>query len=230
MWTIAYEFRCYIAAAVLGLIGLYQPRLRSTLCILTLVILVLNASAHFRGASMPGDSVLGTLDKNVRFLSVFLVGGLYYIFRDKIRLTNAGAAIAALLLIPLFLFDLTAETAFSVFGGYVCFWFGLKAPVVQLKFIGPNSNRDISYGLYLYAWPIQNSIIWCNPNITPWSLCLLSVIGAAVFGYASWTLVEAPALAMLRDRILVHGAGIALRPSAQEARAVHNEATKSTDF
>jgi peptidoglycan/LPS O-acetylase OafA/YrhL len=205
MWTIAYEFRCYIAAALLGLIGLYNPRFRLLILFLTLGFIVLNASDYFSGVSLRGDRVLGTLERNVRFLSIFLVGAIYFIFRDRIRFTNLGALIAVTSLIPMFFFHLTAEAAFAVFGGYLIFWFAFKVPVLRLGLIG--QDNDISYGVYLYAWPIQSSIVWCNPSINPWVLCLLSMVGAAIFGYASWMIVERPALGWLRTRLVPLPAG-----------------------
>lgn len=59
-------------------------------------------------------------------------------------------------------------------------------------------NSDISYGLYIYAWPISQSIIaffilneW---EITPYILCILTLVCVVPLSYISWTLVEKRAL------------------------------------
>jgi peptidoglycan/LPS O-acetylase OafA/YrhL len=143
-----------------------------------------------------GDSVYGTIAKNVRFLSIFLVGALYYLHREKVHFTNRGAAVAVGVLVPLMFFRLTAEASFAALGGYLIFWFGFRVPAVSS--IG--RNTDISYGVYLYAWPLQNSIIWLHPEIDPWVLCFFSTVGAVILGFLSWVLVEKPAMNILRAR------------------------------
>ena len=47
---------------------------------------------------------------------------------------------------------------FAFFGGYVIFWIAFKCKVVENFLV--NATTDISYGLYLYAWPIASPMIW----------------------------------------------------------------------
>jgi peptidoglycan/LPS O-acetylase OafA/YrhL len=57
---------------------------------------------------------------------------------------------------------------------------------------------DVSYGLYLYAWPIQNTIVYYDRTISPWVLTPVTLAGAAMLGFVSWRLIERPALALKR--------------------------------
>jgi peptidoglycan/LPS O-acetylase OafA/YrhL len=52
------------------------------------------------------------------------------------------------------------------------------------------AKNDISYGVYLYAWPIQISLVWHNPAISPWPVAVIAVSGASTAGFASWHLLE----------------------------------------
>lgn len=66
--------------------------------------------------------------------------------------------------------------------------------------IGLDIRNDLSYGLYIYAFPIQQSIVALWPNINWWGLLLLSTPITAGVAYISWLQIEKPAL-MLKTRI-----------------------------
>ncbi|MEJ1934359.1 hypothetical protein WDZ92_29535, partial [Nostoc sp. NIES-2111] len=53
---------------------------------------------------------------------------------------------------------------------------------------------DVSYGTYLYAWPIASLIILYDRSISPWTLFLVTAALAMLAGYVSWHLVEQPFL------------------------------------
>jgi len=219
MWTIAYEFRCYIAAAFLGFIGLYKPCYRIILLLSVAMLVTLNAtdashSIQNVNSSLisligPLDRIVGSPDHNIKFFAVFGVGALYYVFRDWIVYTWPNALIAGGVLITLMFNHFLAEAAFMIFGGYIIFWFSFKVPVLSASRL--DNNDDISYGLYLYAWPIQNLIIWNDRNISPWLLCVISLLGAGILGYASWKMIEKPSLNLFKKRMFFHHAEIAPR-------------------
>ena len=52
---------------------------------------------------------------------------------------------------------------------------------------------DLSYGLYLYGFPVQQAVLWAMPGIT--YPVLTAVSATAVMALLSWHLVERPALA-----------------------------------
>ncbi len=198
MWTIAYEFRCYLAAAGFGLLGVYKPRYRVAVLAAVTFLLVLNAHGAMDNVHLTGAAVIGDAGQDTRFAAVFGVGALYYLYKDKIRLTGMGALVAAILL-PMLLFNRhLAELAYAILGGYLIFWVAFKIrPLRASRF---NNNADISYGLYLYAWPVQNLIIWNSPAINPWVLCFITLPVAGLLAYLSWTFVERPALQLVHRR------------------------------
>ena len=53
---------------------------------------------------------------------------------------------------------------------------------------------DVSYGVFLWGFPVQQSLVHCFPNMNVLSNQILSVILAIGFGAASWFLVEARAI------------------------------------
>jgi peptidoglycan/LPS O-acetylase OafA/YrhL len=186
MWTILYEFLCYLATMVLGLLNMLETKNRALLLALVGVLLLLNATGV-------APSNMANI---VRFGAVYGVGALYYLFRDNIRLTNGGALVAVALLIALFPHSQLAEAALAICGGYLIFWFAFKVRVLRLS--RAVTGTDISYGLYLYAWPIQNLVIWTNRSVNPWLVSCITLLAASLVAYASWTLVEKPCLRLAR--------------------------------
>ena len=196
MWTISYEFRCYLVAMGLGALGLVRHR-RAWLA-LTLALLTLRVAAPGLDIDLPQPValVVGAVHDDIRFLAVFLCGGAFYLYRDRIRYHRIVALFAAVALFVVMFFWRLAETGVAVLGGYVLFWFALHVRAGGLSRIG--SGLDLSYGVYLYAWPVQNLIIWQFRGVAPPVLFLSSAVLAAALGAASWLLVERPCLTLKR--------------------------------
>jgi peptidoglycan/LPS O-acetylase OafA/YrhL len=194
MWTIAYEFRCYIVTAFAGAAGLL--RRRNLYLGVTIGLLVLDVLAPAAPVTLPVAliAVLGTLHDNIGFLMVFFCGGSFYLFRDKIPLRAAPALAAMIGAGALLTSKGLAEPGLAILGGYALFWFSFHAKANALSRI--DNRIDLSYGLYLYAWPVQNLIIlWC-PGISPWVLFMAATVVASALGAASWILVERPFMNM----------------------------------
>ena len=77
-WTIEYEFRCYILAAVLGVIGFYRrPRALAvfTLCVLAAgLALQLPALEPLVRAAKPAEALIGQPAATANLTGAFLVG------------------------------------------------------------------------------------------------------------------------------------------------------------
>ncbi|MHB1100989.1 MAG: hypothetical protein ACYCZR_15705, partial [Burkholderiales bacterium] len=55
-------------------------------------------------------------------------------------------------------------------------------------------KSDLSYGTYIYGWPVQQSLIVLFPGIGVATLLLMSFAIVPLFAFASWHFVEKPAL------------------------------------
>jgi peptidoglycan/LPS O-acetylase OafA/YrhL len=195
MWTIAYEFRCYIMAAAFGLLGMYQARNRSLLIGLVVVAIIANALTLFPDYNYGIYKLTGGMQYDVRFFGVFETGALYFLLKDRIALTNTGAICAAMILYFALFNRYTAEAAFIIFGGYLIFWSAFK---IRILFLSKYDNKiDLSYGIYLYAWPIQSTIAFNFRTISPWLLAIVSFVIACAFAFVSWMLIERPALELV---------------------------------
>lgn len=54
---------------------------------------------------------------------------------------------------------------------------------------------DLSFGLYIYGWPVAQSVVHLWPGLAPSSLALVSLAATVPFAALSWWLIEEPALA-----------------------------------
>ena len=194
-WSISYEFRCYILAAGLGLVGLY--RRRRLFVALTAAVLAAALILGWPGATSfttPGWVVatFGDPRQQARLLSAFMIGTCFWLYSKDVALRGRYAAAAAAVLFGLLFVPQLAETALLLLGGYILFWVAFEASWKPLLTI--NAKDDISYGLYLYAWPIAALLILYWRTIPVEVLDGLTFLGAAAFGLASWLAVERPAM------------------------------------
>ncbi|KST60706.1 acyltransferase [Methylobacterium sp. GXS13] len=193
LWTIPCEFGCYL---LLGLVGTARALRRRGGHHVLLAGLggLLMLRRLYLPIGAPGDG-LGALSEMIRLSFVFCCGGAFRLFGDRIAYTGRGASLAALLLLPLMFSPPLAEPAFAILGGYLIFWFALAVRPNLLS--RATAQVDASYGIYLYAWPVQNLLVARLPGLSPWMAALLALAAAIPLGFLSWYLVEKP---MLRDR------------------------------
>lgn len=197
MWTIAYEFRCYAVAAILGLFGLYSRKYRPIVAAATLVFLLMNTIGVPEHLTTIGESLTGSFYQDVRFSTTFGAGACVFLFRDAIRFTHRGAFVSAVALVTLLFSHRFAEAGLVVFGSYLIFWFVFEVRLEGLQNVG--RHVDLSYGIYLYAWTVQSVIVWHDRTIDPWVLSLVSCLLAAAIASVSWVLIERPALRFVRN-------------------------------
>ncbi len=60
---------------------------------------------------------------------------------------------------------------------------------------------DLSYGIYIYAWPIQQSVAQIFPTLGPAGNTIVSTLLVTGIAYLSWHYIEKPALS-LKNKVL----------------------------
>lgn len=179
MWTISREFMCYLFVLAAGATGLLRLR---HFC-LALTIAVLAALAWLKLKNVP------VVD--MRLASFFLSGACYYTYRDRIRYDGRAAAMLGVIAVAGMCSWRGAELALATVGGYVLLYAAAKRSALLSQF---NRLPDVSYGVYLYGWPIQKLLLWHMPSMSPWELFALTAPAAILAGTISWHLIEKPAL------------------------------------
>ncbi len=186
LWTIAYEARCYLLVPLLGAAGLLRRR-RALLALAAVILALLVARPDWHWPNAVA-TVIGSPRENLRLLSMFLCGALFRLYRERVPLNTAGAALAAILAAPCLFVPALAEPALAVLGGYLLFWFAFAVRLPRLSQVG--TRADLSYGTYLYAWPVQALLIRYVPGLQPWALFMIAAPTAMLCGWLSWVVVE----------------------------------------
>jgi peptidoglycan/LPS O-acetylase OafA/YrhL len=183
LWTIAYEFRCYLLVIVLGYCALLHKRIYAVISLAAVILTFVPIPDIFL---VP---VFGKPVFTARFTAAFLMGGSFYIYRDEIPLRGdvALAAFVALLLTLSLVGPYTYIPVLTL-GAYVLFYIALKWPGTRLSEL--TAETDVSYGLYLWAWPIQSLIYLYAPSVDAWLGAALTFMASLLCGTVSWHLLE----------------------------------------
>ncbi|PPG39437.1 acyltransferase [Pseudoclavibacter sp. RFBA6] len=182
LWTLFYEFAAYIGAGVLLSFAWARKHALPIVCALLAVLMIGQLLAH--GVLDVEESRLVHM---VRFAGFFAGGMVVYFLADKIRPGKRLAATAALVLAALFVFDV-AEMLGQLPLAVLLLTLGAILPVRA------GMNNDISYGIYIWAFPVQQFVILLGLGfLGPWGTGLLSFAVTVPLAWASWLWVEKPA-------------------------------------
>ncbi len=194
LWVMPYEARCYAAIMLVGMLGILQPRVMLALFCCCLAILV----AHAICGDNPPKNLLGMKWEKLRTAMwlgfLFSGGGLVYMYREFIP-RHIGL-LTGCILIMLFSLGLPVKWGSILLDAvliYSVIYFGfLRLPLL------PRVSRygEFSYGIYLYAFPVQQLTLHCMGGAkAPMGMFMLvSLLGTFACAFASWHLVEKRAL------------------------------------
>jgi len=187
LYTLPFELRLYVALALAGALGFLAHRSLGTAL---LVAGVAAAAVH-----PPWLDVMMGAGPELRvhvLVELFLLGALAWLWRDAIPVSRAGAvaAIAAVALDPA---GLARSALFAPLLAYAVLTVAYHP---ALRFGAFNRVGDYSYGLYVYAFPIQQTLIARLPGIAPPLLFTLALGLALAFAIVSWHALERPALGL----------------------------------
>ena len=200
LWTLKYEIACYLALIGLAMLGL----LRRWVCVGVL-------AALYCGAAATAEAEIGIGHYAFQLSALgraFFAGAAFALFANHIPLNGRLAALSAGLLVCAALIG-ELNAAAPIFGGYLVLWLGLSRPVAQtaLRSIG-----DLSYGIYIWGWPVQQLVETIAPS-GAWAFNLaLSAPMTIGLAWLSWRYVESPALRMKATRMASPGENISSMP------------------
>jgi peptidoglycan/LPS O-acetylase OafA/YrhL len=189
LWTIPYEALCYAIVPILSRRRRGVLILLGITCLLQFAILASPAAEYF----------LWTLHLNkfVPLLFSFLAGAALYHYRTTIPRSSALALIAVGSLLLSLLWPPLFVLLVPILGGYALIVLAFHPSISWHDFA---RRGDLSYGLYLYAFPIQQTLVFFFASyLSPMTLTLLAWPAAHACAWLSWHLVEAPALRAVRQ-------------------------------
>ncbi|MBX2847020.1 MAG: acyltransferase [Acidiferrobacterales bacterium] len=187
LWSLPHEVRCYLALALIywfSLRFLSASQIRRLFFSTSLLVLSLDSISKYLLISIPHHHF-------VHLFGVFLLGASLYFYRIHEQSSLAKLAFASVFLFPLLSY-------FNVF----VYFYGFLVPLVALAMAyapahilrGYNRIGDYSYGIYIYAFPIQQFLIHAYPSLNVQKLSLWAVVLSLFAAGISWHFVEKPAL------------------------------------
>jgi peptidoglycan/LPS O-acetylase OafA/YrhL len=202
LWTLKYEFAMYFCVLVFGLVSksnllCFNFLIRIALALSLIISLCLsNSSGEGLSACQFKDTLtaVGVSDLMLRFpllATFFLFGATFANRKLGLQADWVGIGILSLMLfLPL---DY-AVSSFLVWliTAYASLNIGVGAFLV-LKRVG--KYGDFSYGIYIYAFLVQQIVsYYLMPNIN-WMLAfVLSGLITAILAWVSWVCIESPVL------------------------------------
>lgn len=189
VWTLKYEVICYIVVLALGVAGMLHRRAFA-------LALVGGLIAASLGLDILSPEAGKGAQTSIRLPLIFLTGSVLYLYRERVRFSPA---IVAGLFLAVWLAAATPlyHTLLFVASAYGVLWLALGAPVL----LRHPPRADLSYGLYLYGWPVQQVLFGLFPTVAAAVMIAPAIAVSALVAALSWYLVEQPALA-LKGRLM----------------------------
>jgi peptidoglycan/LPS O-acetylase OafA/YrhL len=190
LWTLPVELRLYGAVLVAGLLGLIGRRWAWIVALAALGIAAALLLARMRLTDH--ERVLRDL------VLLFAIASAACVLRARIPLSLAAATVCIALFVANPGGHLRGTWALPLLA-YVVLVIAYH-PRLRVRIAPFERAGDYSYGLYVYAFPIQQTIAMGAPGIAPWTLFAATIVVAGAAAALSWHALEAPAL-RLKDRL-----------------------------
>ncbi len=217
MWTIQYEFICYLAVPLLVWLGFLKHKLGLAIVFVASYawLTLQNLGLVFPHDSNLSGHILANPHFYPRFFTYFLAGSFAYAYRHDIPRNNALLSLSLVLFVLAFKLQ-QIDLLWPIAGSYLLFYCAYHPKVLFPKFA---KHGDFSYGIYLYGWPLQQlCMLYFGPYLNPFSFFALVLPLVLIFAVASWNLVEKPAL-KLKQTTFKHWKLIPAMQSAPRQRS-----------
>lgn len=202
VWTLKYEVVCYAGVLLAGLLGL----LRRQAVVLALVVALAVALTVLHG--MRPEPPKG-IETALRLPLIFAAGAGLYVWRKRVRLSIGFLALASIVAAASLATPAYAPALFLA-EAYAVVWLALAPSLSRPEL---DWKTDLSYGTYLYGWPVQQALHAAYPGLSPLALLGLSIALTLAIAALSWFAVERPAL-RLKARALGRATLGTIEPAA----------------
>lgn len=174
LWSLPSEALLYLVLCALGLCRLITVPVTLAMIAVGVVCLKIDTSGELLGSTgwLMGFFAAG--------MCCYRLRGPRFFERKWIWLAVAGLVIS----VPARVF----VPAFPIFGSFLIIRVALapRLPPVRAARFG-----DLSYGLYIYGWPIEQCVVYASGDrIAWWALFLIATTITVPMAFLSWHLVE----------------------------------------
>lgn len=210
LWSLHYEALSYVLLLALWLLLRSATNVAAAMTVLAAAVWL--------------SPVAATWLESLSYTLPYFAGGvLMSVVYARVGVTLVGAATCVVVFALCALLG-WAGVAYAVVGPYAIVFLGERVNPVS-KLVG--RVGDLSYGLYLFGWPIEQALVQVTRVRSPWALFVTATLVAAVLAAVSYHAVEKHAMRWRRPvsdhfkrpiDALTRRLGSAAIPAAQAAR------------
>ena len=128
---------------------------------------------------------------SIHLFSMFFVGSAFYVYRNSIYLSLRVFFIGLVFILVATANKDVFFIVYTIFLAYLIFYI---AYVPSGKVRTFNDIGDYSYGIYIYAYPVQQSIAALVPGISVGAMIASSFFATAILAIISWHIIEKKSL------------------------------------
>ncbi|MGB2741774.1 MAG: acyltransferase [Cognaticolwellia sp.] len=197
LWTLPWELRMYVVLCLIGIFCTLLKKIKVQFNIASYIIVFIAVCStclyfyfHFT------ENYHWFYYKFFRFASAFFIGGSAYVLRKYIFLELKWVFILLSLLVLALCINKTVFFIAYIFSTpylILCAAYLPKGKILQYNKLG-----DFSYGTYIYAWPIQQTIAIKIIDLTPTQMSLAAGVIVLFLSVLSWNLIEKPSMKFKR--------------------------------
>lgn len=192
-WTLKYEFLAYLALIPIFYISFMRKRSKWLVPVIFVVLFCLIHFFHFSGYT-PNIFV----NNSLRLSMYFFAGTLLYVWGKRVTYSAPlGIALIAVSFVATLFWEATTMSYLPLPTAY-----GVLALSAAIKTRWCSKN-DISYGVYIYAFPVQILLVIFGSASLGWVLNAILTFAITVgLAWLSWLYIEKPSLALKNRKIL----------------------------
>ncbi len=191
LWTLAYEFTMYLVLLILHFTKILSKRN----FVLLVFVLGLSLEYYVAATNRLSTKILPILHLHLvdllDFGLFFFAGTLIKLYQDKISFNFTFFALAIFVWFGLWFAHITTPTLLHIISyialPYIVFYLGFQKGILNSF----GRYGDFSYGFYIYAFPVQQLIVYyLGKNSSIFVLIMLTILCVIPLSYCSWHLVE----------------------------------------
>ncbi|MEW8506954.1 MAG: acyltransferase [Candidatus Thiodiazotropha sp.] len=188
LWTLAWESIFYIVLAVFGLTKLIEFRPLMVVIALCAILLYILVQAN----NLSADAII---TGGIGFAALFAAGACMHLYRHRIRLgwSLVAGVVGTVLLLSIFLDGYLFTTLEYLAMIYIVI---ALAYLPKGKILLFNRLGDYSYGMYVFHFPIMQSLIVILKIDSPYPLFFTTLAVTTPFAVLSWHFIEKRALSL----------------------------------
>jgi peptidoglycan/LPS O-acetylase OafA/YrhL len=214
LWTLPYEIKMYAILAIIWIFLRVLPHNRAkafkiTICFCALFAGLLVVLAHFNLSEHAIVVLPGLTGSRFTWLFyMFFTGAAFFVLKDWIILSHALLIICVVALILATFNQQLFSIVYVSTLAYVLFYIAYIPSGLIRKY---NKLGDYSYGVYIYAFPVQQSIVALVSGTSVFLLVFSSTIITFACAALSWHFLEKHAMKLkggyvtLTKKFLSHG-------------------------